>query len=121
MRIVGAAARRCCHPEKQAEAIDQALRIGEFRSAGIAPVGNETVDVGGSLHGFGVKHRAGCQATMLTKRAFSDCGKIKAVTAQENIPLHELIQAPDRTRPGLQPALMRTVLLRFAPLPAPLL
>jgi hypothetical protein len=57
----------------------------------------------------------------LAKRAFSDCGKIKAVTARENIPFHELIQAPDRTWPGLQPALMRTELLRFAPLPAPLL
>ena len=45
----------------------------------------------------------------------------KAITAQENIPFHELIQAPDRTRTGRQPALMRTELLRFAPLPAPLL
>jgi hypothetical protein len=43
------------------------------------------------------------------------------LAAQEIIPFYKLNHAPDRTRTGLQPAFMRTVLLRFAPLPAPLL
>jgi hypothetical protein len=36
--------------EQMAKAVDEALRIGELTAAGVAPLGDELVDIGGVHH-----------------------------------------------------------------------
>jgi hypothetical protein len=56
VRIVGAAAGGRIDAKNAAQAVDEALRIGEFRPARIAPVGDEFLDFGRFPH-----HRDHCQ------------------------------------------------------------
>nr|WP_253185904.1 hypothetical protein [Novosphingobium sp. NDB2Meth1] len=61
--VVGTAPGRSIDAEQVAQTVDEALRVGEFATAGFTPMRDECINVGGVSHASLVKHRGGERAT----------------------------------------------------------